>query len=88
MYMNEVIIECTNLLDKYELNKETIIQQLQNLNLNEPQYFVITYAQDFRFTLLGKINNDKIILQFIEKAIDYRKMDNTDLLSFINNNSQ
>lgn len=86
--MNEVVIECTNLIDEYKLNKEDIIQQLQNLNLNEPQYFVITYTQEFRFILLGKIDNNKIILQYIEKAINYRKMDNTDLFSFINNNSQ
>lgn len=80
--MNEVIIECTNLLDIYKLKKEAIIQQLQNLNLNESQNFVIAYAQDFRFTMIGKIDNNKIILQHIEKTIDYRKMDNSDLFFY------
>ncbi|MDR7855003.1 hypothetical protein [Tissierella sp.] len=86
--MIRVIFQCTNLVDEYNLNKQVIIQQLQNIQLNEPQNFVITYSQDFRFTLIGKMENKEVTLQSIEKAIDYEKMDNSDLFNLISQGNQ
>lgn len=83
--MNKVTIECTELVDKYELRKEDIIKQLETIKIEKDQDFVIAYDKDFRFTLAGKMNknNTLIILTNIIKADDYRKMDNSDLFQFI-----
>jgi len=83
--MNKVIIECTELVDKYELRKEDIIKQLETIEIEKDQDFVIAYDKDFRFTLVGEMskNNNSIILTNIIKADDYREMDNSDLYEFI-----
>jgi len=83
--MNKVIIECTELVDKYELRKEDIIKQLETIEIEKDQDFVIAYDKDFRFTLVGEMskNNNSIILTNIIKADDYREMDNSDLFQFI-----
>ena len=83
--MNKVIIECTELVDKYELRKEDIIKQLETIKIEKDQDFVIAYDKDFRFTLVGQMskNNNSIILTNIIKADDFREMDNSDLFQFI-----
>ena len=83
--MNKVTIECTELVDKYELRKEDIIKQLETIKIEKDQDFVIAYDKDFRFTLVGEMskNNNSIILTNIIKADDYREMDNSDLFQFI-----
>ncbi len=84
--MNKVIIECTELVDKYELRKEDIIKQLETIEIEKDQDFVIAYDKDFRFALVGEMskNNNSIILTNIIKADDFREMDNSDLFQFIN----
>jgi len=83
--MNKVFIECDELIDEYKLNKEDIIKQLETIKIEKDQDFVIAYDKDFRFTLVGQMskNNNSIILTNIIKAIDFRKMDNSDLFEFI-----
>ncbi|WP_041714818.1 hypothetical protein [Acetivibrio clariflavus] len=83
--MNKVIIECTELVDKYELRKEDIIKQLETIKIEKDQDFVIAYDKDFRFALVGEMskNNNSIILTNIIKADDFREMDNSDLFQFI-----
>jgi hypothetical protein len=83
--MNKVIIECTELVDKYELRKEDIIKQLETIKIEKDQDFVIAYDKDFRFTLVGQMskNNNSIILTNIIKADDFREMDNSELFQFI-----
>ena len=83
--MNKVTIECTELVDKYELSKEDIIKQLETIKIEKDQDFVIAYDKDFRFTLVGEMskNNNSIILTSIIKADDFREMDNSDLFQFI-----
>jgi len=83
--MNKVIIECTELVDKYELRKEDIIKQLETIKIEKDQDFVIAYDKDFRFALVGEMskNNNSIILTNIIKADDFREMDNSDLYEFI-----
>ena len=83
--MNKVIIECTELVDKYELRKEDIIKQLETIKIEKDQDFIIAYDKDFRFTLVGEMskNNNSIILTNIIKADDFREMDNSDLYEFI-----
>jgi len=83
--MNKVLIECGNLIDEYKLNKEDIIKQLETIEIEKDQDFVIAYDKDFRFTLVGEmnINNNSIILTNVIKAIDFRKIDNSDLFQFI-----
>lgn len=83
--MNKVIIECTELVDKYELRKEDIIKQLETIEIEKDQDFIIAYDKDFRFTLVGEMskNNNSIILTSIIKADDFREMDNSDLFQFI-----
>ncbi|CRZ35880.1 hypothetical protein [Herbinix hemicellulosilytica] len=83
--MNKVIIECTELVDKYELRKEDIIKQLETIEIEKDQDFVIAYDKDFGFTLVGEMskNNTSIILTNIIKADDFREMDNSDLFQFI-----
>ncbi|MDK2934858.1 MAG: hypothetical protein PWP27_2668 [Clostridiales bacterium] len=83
--MNKVIIECTELVDKYELRKEDIIKQLETIEIEKDQDFVIAYDKDFRFTLIGEMceNNSLVVLTNIIKADDFREMDNSDLFQFI-----
>jgi len=83
--MNKVIIECTELVDKYELRKEDIIKQLETIEIKKDQDFVIAYDKDFRFTLIGEMceNNSLVVLTNIIKADDFREMDNSDLFQFI-----
>jgi hypothetical protein len=83
--MNEVLIECDTLIDKYELSKEGIIKQLEAIKIKKDQDFIIAYDKDFRFTLVGEMskNNNSIILTNIIKADDFREMDNSDLFQFI-----
>mgnify|MGYP005846695539 FL=1 len=83
--MNKVLIECDTFIDKYKLNKECIIKQLKTIKIKKDQDFIIAYDKDFRFTLVGEmnINNNSIILTNVIKAIDFRKMDNSDLYEFI-----
>lgn len=77
----KVVIKCNDLVNEYQINKNAIIKQLQTLKPVESQYFALASKQDFRFTLMGKMQNNKIILEHIEKAIDYIKVDNSDILS-------
>ena len=83
--MNKVLIECDTLIDKYKLNKEGIIKQLETIKIEKDQDFVIAYDKDFRFALVGEMskNNNSIILTNIIKADDFREMDNSDLFQFI-----
>ncbi len=83
--MNKVIIECTELVDKYKLSKEGIIKQLEKIKIEKDQDFIIAYDKDFRFTLVGEMskNNNSVILTNIIKADDFREMDNSDLFQFI-----
>ena len=83
--MNKVLIECDTLIDKYKLNKEGIIKQLETIKIEKDQNFIIAYDKDFRFTLVGEMskNNNSIILTNIIKADEFRKMDNSDLFQFI-----
>ncbi len=83
--MNKVLIECDTLIDKYKLNKEGIIKQLETIKIEKDQNFVIAYDKDFRFTLIGEMceNNSLVVLTNIIKANDFREMDNSDLFQFI-----
>ncbi len=83
--MNKVLIECDTLIDKYKLNKEGIIKQLETIKIEKDQNFIIAYDKDFRFILVGEMskNNNSIVLTNIIKADDFREMDNSDLFQFI-----
>ena len=83
--MNKVLIECDTLIDKYKLNKEGIIKQLETIKIEKDQNFIIAYDKDFRFTLVGEMceNNSLVVLTNIIKADDFREMDNLDLFQFI-----
>jgi hypothetical protein len=83
--MNKVLIKCDTLIDKYELSREDIIKQLETVEIKKDQDFIIAYDKNFRFTLVGEmnINNNSIILTNVIKAIDFRKIDNSDLFEFI-----
>lgn len=79
--MNKVFIECEALIEKYNLNKETIEKQLATMKVDEKaENFVVGYEADSHYTLLGKVlDNHEIVLTHIEKAIAFEKMDNSDL---------
>lgn len=81
--MNKVFIECEELIEVYKLNKEDIIKQLEAIKIEKDRDFIITYENDFRFTLVGEMskNNARITLTNIIKADDFREMDNSDLFS-------
>lgn len=82
--MNKVIIECDELIDEYELDRENILKQLESMNIEKgAQNFVIAYYNDSHYTLIGKIKGNQVVLTNIEKAIAFRRMDNTDLYEFI-----
>ena len=81
--MNKVLIECDTLIDKYELNRDSIVKQLQSMKIDkEEEDFIIAYDDDFKYTLIGEINDNQVVLTNIEKAIAFEKMDNTDLYEF------
>jgi len=48
--------------------------------------FIITYNDDFRYTLVGEIKGT-VVLTNIIKAIAFKEMDNTDLYEFIKRTS-
>ena len=81
--MNKVFIECEELIEVYKLNKEDIIKQLERMKTEKDRDFIITYENDFRFTLVGEMskNNTLVTLTNIIKADDFREMDNSDLFS-------
>jgi len=83
--MNKVFIECDELIYEYKINKQDIIKQLETIEIEKDQDFVIAYDKDFRFTLVGEMskNNNSIILTNIIRADDFREMDNSDLFQFI-----
>jgi hypothetical protein len=82
--MNKVIIECDELIDEYELVRENILKQLESMNIEKgAKNFVIAYYNDTHYTLIGEIKGNQIFLTNIEKAIAFRKMDNTDLFEFV-----
>lgn len=82
--MSKVIIKCAELVDKYELNRDSILKQLQSMEIDkEIEDFIIAYNDDFRYTLIGEIKSKQVVLTNIEKAIAFEKMDNTDLYEFI-----
>jgi hypothetical protein len=83
-YMNKVLIECDTLIDKYELNRDNILKQLQSMEIDKKEEnFIIAYNDDFKYTLIGEIKNNQVILTNIKKAIAFEKMDNTDLYEFV-----
>ncbi|MCG1013145.1 hypothetical protein JT739_11140 [Tepidanaerobacter sp. GT38] len=79
--MNKVFIECDELIYEYKINKQDIIKQLEAIKIEKDRDFIITYENDFRFTLAGEMskNNTSIILTNIIKADDFKEMDNSDL---------
>jgi len=83
--MNKVFIECEELIEVYKLNKEDIIKQLEAIKIEKDRDFIITYENDFRFTLVGEMskNNTLVTLTNIIKASEYEEMDNSDLFEFI-----
>ncbi|MBC8586743.1 hypothetical protein H8707_00595 [Tissierellaceae bacterium BX21] len=83
IYLSKVIIECNSLIEKYKLDKEVILKQLEVINIKENKDFILTYSKDFKFTLVGEIKDNSIILTNIIKAIAYKKVDNSDILNII-----
>ena len=82
--MNKVIIECDTLIDKYKLNKDSILKQLQSMKIDKgTESFITAYNDDFRYTLIGEIKKNQVFLTNIIKAIAFKEMDNTDLYEFI-----
>jgi hypothetical protein len=82
--MNKVIIESDELIDEYELDREIILKQLESIKIEKgAQNFVIAYYNDTHYTLIGEIKGNQVVLTNIAKAIDFRRMDNTDLYEFI-----
>ncbi|SKA87568.1 hypothetical protein SAMN05443428_10825 [Caloramator quimbayensis] len=82
--MNKVLIECDTLIDKYELNRDCIMKQLQSMKVNKgTEVFITAYNDDFRYTLIGEIKGNQVFLTNIIKAIAFKEMDNTDLCKFI-----
>lgn len=82
--MNKVIIECDELIDEYELSKDSILKQLQSIKMDKgTNSFIIAYNEDFRYTLTGEIKGNQVVLTNIIKAAAYKEMDNTDLYEFI-----
>ncbi|WP_296971423.1 hypothetical protein [Tepidanaerobacter sp. EBM-38] len=82
--MNKVIIECDELIDKYELNTDSILNQLQSMKIDKgTESFITAHNDDFRYTLIGEIKGNQVVLTNVEKAIAFEEMDNTDLYEFI-----
>jgi len=82
--MNKVLIERDELINEYELDRENILKQLESMNIEKgAKNFIIGYNDEPHYTLIGKIRGNQVVLTNIEKAIAFRKMDNTDLYEFI-----
>lgn len=82
--MNKVLIECDTLIDKYELNRDSIMEQLQSIKVDKgTEDFITVYNDDFQYTLVGEIKGNQVVLTNIIKAIAFKEMDNTDLYEFI-----
>ena len=82
--MNKVLIECGALIDKYELNRDSIMEQLQSIKVDKgTEGFITAYNDDFRYTLVGEIKGNQVALTNIEKAIKYIKTDNSDIFELI-----
>jgi hypothetical protein len=82
--MNKVLIECGTLIDKYRLNKENILKQLESMNIEKgAKNFIIGYTDDPHYTLIGEIKGNQIVLTNVIKAIAFKEMDNTDLYEFV-----
>ena len=80
--MKKVLIECEALIDKYELNKEVIIKQLQAAKLEEGIDFVIAYQDSPWYDLVGDFNSKTGVVRLtnIIKAEKVVKSDNRALL--------
>ena len=82
--MNKVLIECGTLIDKYDLNRDSILKQLQSMKIDKgTEGFITAYNDDFRYTMIGEIKGNQRVLTNIIKAIAFKEMDNTDLYEFI-----
>jgi len=82
--MSKVIIECDELIDRYELSKDSILKQLQSIKMDKGTInFITAYNDDFRYTLIGEIKGNQVVLTNIIKVAAYKEMDNTDLYEFI-----
>ncbi len=82
--MSKVIIECDELIDRYELSKDSILKQLQSIKMDKgTNNFITAYNDDFRYTLIGEIKGNQVVLTNIIKVAAYKEMDNTDLYEFI-----
>lgn len=84
--MSKVLIECESLIDKYKLDKKAIIEQLSKLKVEKDKDFVTAYEKDFRYILIGeiKVKDNTIVLINIEEAINYKKVDNSDIFNMLN----
>ncbi|TZE82084.1 hypothetical protein [Calorimonas adulescens] len=86
--MNKVIIKCAELVDKYKLNRDCILKQLQSMKIDKgAENFVIAYYNDSHYTLIGEIKGNQVILTNIIKAIAFKEMDNSDIFEFIKEQS-
>jgi len=82
--MNKVIIECAELVDKYKLNRDCILKQLQSMKIDKgTEDFIIGYANDPHYTLIGEIKGNQVVLTNVVKAIAFKEVDNTDLYEFV-----
>jgi hypothetical protein len=84
--MNKVLIECESLIDRYKLDKETIIEQLKKIKVEGDKDFVTAYEKDFKYTLIGetKLKDNSVVLTNIKEAIDYKEVDNSDIFNMLN----
>jgi hypothetical protein len=82
--MNKVLIECDELINEYELDRENILKQLESMNIEKgAKNFIIGYTDDPHYTLIGEIKGNQIVLTNVIKAIAFKEMDNIDLYEFI-----
>ena len=82
--MNKVIIECDELVAVYKLSKDSILKQLQSIKtVKGKNSFITAYNDDLRYTLIGEIKGNQVVLTNIIKVAAYKEMDNTDLYEFI-----
>ena len=86
--MNKVLIECAKRVDKYKLNSYCILKQLQSMKIDKgTEDFITAYNDDFQYTSIGEIKGNQVVLTNIEKAIAFKKMDNSDIFEFIKEQS-
>jgi len=72
--MNMVIIKCDELVVKYKLNRDCILKQLQSMKMDKgTEDFIITYNDDFRYTLVGEIKGTRWFLTNIIKQLLLKK---------------